>query len=204
MNDTTPTTPVRHRRLVAVGAVAAGISVACAGGAMAVSPGSPVSRTISGALQSIGWQAGPAPVAVEPVTAPEPDAAAAVAVEPSEEPTTFPSDALWDAGYTWGDAQHLAELWGLEMMEAKARAGQALLDGQTLPITPGTYPEAGADPESVAADAFWRAGYTFEDAEQLAALWEIESWETKIRAGQALLDGQTLPVPPSGVATSGS
>lgn len=197
MNDTTPTTPVRHRRLVAVGAVAAGISVACAGGAMAVAPGSPVSRTISGALQSIGWQAASEPVAAA-------DVAAATPVDPAQEPTSDPSEALWEAGYTWGDAQHLAELWGLDMMEAKARAGQALLDGQPLPLTPGTYPEAGADPDSVAADAFFRAGYTYEDAAQLAELWEIETWETKIRAGQAILDGQPLPVPPSGVVTSGS
>lgn len=190
MNATTPTTPVRHRRLVVVGAVAAGITVACAGAATAV--GSPVARTVADALQGAGRQA--APVAVEPAA----EAATTAA------PTSDPSEALWEAGYTWGDAQHLAELWGLDMMEAKARAGQALLDGQTLPLTPGTYPEAGADADSVAADAFWRAGYTYEDAEQLAALWEIETWETKIRAGQALLDGQPLPVPPSGVATSGS
>ncbi|MBO3093993.1 hypothetical protein [Cellulomonas dongxiuzhuiae] len=182
MNATPARTPARHRRVIAVGAVAAGLSVACAGGAMAVAPGSAVSRTLSGALQSVGieWQGMPEGYTPEQYT------------------------AFWDAGYTWGDAQHLSELWQLDIIETKSQAGRLLADGQTLPITPGTYPEAGADPQSVALDAFWSVGYTYEDAEQLAALWGVDVSETKARAGQALVDGQTLPVEPSGTATTGS
>jgi len=183
MNPTpTPKPARRRRRLVAVGALTAGLSVACAGGALAVAPGSAVSRTVSGALQSVGieWEGMP------------------------EGYTPDQYAAFWDAGYTWGDAQHLSELWDLDMIETKARAGQLLVDGQALPITPGTYPEAGADATSVAFDALWSAGYTYEDVEKLSALWSTDDAETKARAGQALVDGQTLPVAPSGTATSGS
>ncbi|UZN01978.1 hypothetical protein [Cellulomonas sp. S1-8] len=178
----THTTRPRHRRLVVVGAVAAGLSIACAGGAMAVAPQSAVSQGVVSALQTVGieWEGMPEGYTPEQYT------------------------AFWDAGYTYGDAQHLAELWDVDLTEAKARAGQLVVDGQTLPITPATYPDAGSDPLSVAIDALWAAGYTFEDVQELSALWSTDDFETKARAGQVLLDGQTLPVEPSGTATSGS
>ena len=47
-------------------------------------------------------------------------------------------------------------------------------------------------------EAFWGAGYTAEDVEALGAIWNTSSSETKARAGQMILDGQTPPVAPSG------
>lgn len=169
------TTPARHHRLVVAGAVAAG--VALAGAATAV--------------------------AVTSATAATPDAVAATDAPTGEPVPTEQYDAFWGAGYTIGDAEHLAALWDVELREAKARAGQALLDGTTPPIAPGTYPDlvTTSDP---AREAFWEAGYTVEDAEALAALWQLDLWDTKARAGQALLDGEPLPVAPSGTAESAS
>ena len=173
--------PARRRRLLAVGVVAAGMSVACAGGAMAVAPDSAVSRTLAGALRTVGLEWAGMPDGYTPEQ----------------------YEAFWDAGYTSGDAAHLAELWDVDVTEAKARAGQLLVDGGTAPIAPGTHPEAGAG-DVAELDALWDAGYTFEDVQQLGTLWSTDVAETKARAGQALLDGQTLPVPPSGTAATGS
>jgi hypothetical protein len=47
-------------------------------------------------------------------------------------------DAFWDAGYTADDLDALTELWRSDPSETKARAGQLLLDGQPLPVAPGS------------------------------------------------------------------
>lgn len=179
---TTPSSPRRSRRVLAVGAVAAGISVVCAGGAMAVAPESAVSRTIAGALQDVGihWEGMPEGYTPDQYT------------------------AFWGAGYTSTDANALAELWQIDLTDAKARAGQMLVDGQTPPIAPGTHPEVVLTEEGDRLDALWDAGYTSDDVEALAALWGTDLLETKVRAAVTLVEGQTLPVPPSGTAVSGS
>lgn len=54
-----------------------------------------------------------------------------------------PEDPYWDAGYRYDDAVLLAELWGVDVTEAKARAAQVLRDGQTLPVPPSGPPGTG-------------------------------------------------------------
>ena len=49
-------------------------------------------------------------------------------------------------------------------------------------------------------EAFWGAGYAAEDVEALGELWHTDATETKARAGQLLLDGQTPPVAPGATA----
>ncbi len=195
MNPST-TAPSRRRRLVAVGVIAATLTVGGAGAAIAANPQSAAASALEEALGLVGvdWSAMPDGYTREQYV------------------------AFWGAGYTPADADALSELWGTDWTETKARAGQMLLDGEEVPVAPsGTVPTAddaaatggapaaapadgdagGAAAEEVAQyDAFWDAGYTFEDAEALAALWGTEVAETKARAGQALLDGQTLPVAP--------
>ena len=50
--------------------------------------------------------------------------------------------------------------------------------------------------------AYWDAGYTAADGEELAALWHVDVSEAKATAGHMLAEGQALPVPPSGTPTS--
>ena len=98
----------------------------------------------------------------------------------------------------------LSALWSTDATETKARAGQMLLDGQTPPVPPASRRRArlpATPDEQVLRDAFWDAGYTDEDAEALGDLWSIETFETKARAGQMLLDGEQLPIAP-GTSTS--
>ena len=52
--------------------------------------------------------------------------------------------AYWDAGYTEADLQALTELWQVDVSEAKTRAGRMVLEGQQLPIAPGSSDAAGA------------------------------------------------------------
>ena len=47
-------------------------------------------------------------------------------------------------------------------------------------------------------EAFWGAGYTPENVDELGALWNLGTTETKARAGQLILDGQPVPVPAGG------
>lgn len=103
--------------------------------------------------------------------------------------------ALEIAGYSIYDEMLLSEMWALELDEAKARAGQMLLDGLTLPILPGAGDYL-AEPGALAAEAYWDAGYTDVEAMELAELWDVDLYEAKARAGQMILDGQVPPVLP--------
>ena len=66
---------------------------------------------------------------------------------------------------------------------------------QSAGVDWSTMPE-GYTPEQY--EAFWGAGYTPENVEELGALWNLEATETKARAGQLILDGQPVPVPAGG------
>lgn len=46
------------------------------------------------------------------------------------------------------------------------------------------------------------ARYTVEDAAALSALWSTDPLETKALAGRLLLDGEALPVEPSGTPST--
>ncbi|GEK21989.1 hypothetical protein [Cellulomonas xylanilytica] len=164
----------RGGRLVAAGVLTSTLAVAGAGAAAAANPYSDVARVVEGVAQSVGleWSAMP------------------------DGYTREQYEAFWGAGYTIDDVEALADLWHLDATATKAQAGQLLLDGQTPPVGPGaTAPDGtGSDQKQAAYDAFWEAGYTVEDLETLAELWGTDPMETKARAGQLVLDGETLPL----------
>ncbi|HVU60114.1 MAG TPA: hypothetical protein VG899_16755 [Mycobacteriales bacterium] len=120
-------------------------------------------------------------------------------------PQELAMDAFWNAGYDYSDAQTLAQMWHeTDITQVKAEAGQKLEDGQTLPIPPSggpVTPEDSADTDAV--DAFFAAGYTYDDAVQLAQTWNTaDPYHAKIEGGQKLEDGQSLPIPPSGTPST--
>jgi hypothetical protein len=112
-----------------------------------------------------------------------------------------PLTAFFNAGYTYADAQQLAQLWhessGPDAIgNVKTEAGQKLIKGQTLPIPPSGTP---ASPQDIALQAFWNAGYDYTDAQTLATMWhETDLLQVKTEAGTKLESGQTLPIQPSG------
>jgi hypothetical protein len=123
--------------------------------------------------------------------------------DPTPTPTpTYTQDqefnAYFAAGYDYDNAVELAQLWNdtSNIGAVKADAGLKLLEGQTLPVQPDGPVESQADQ---ARAAFFAAGYDYNDAVTLGNLWhETDITQVKADAGQKLLDGQTLPIQPSG------
>ncbi|WP_432519298.1 hypothetical protein [Kineococcus sp. SYSU DK006] len=115
-------------------------------------------------------------------------------------------DAFFAAGYTMDDAVQLGQLWNVGTYEAKITGGTELLAGRQLPIAPSAPGSDGAaagpatDPAAEVAeerrDAFFTAGYDYDDAVQLARLWNVEPDEAKTMGGELLLAGGRLPIQP--------
>jgi hypothetical protein len=128
---------------------------------------------------------------------------------PSPSPTTTYTqsqefDAYFAAGYDLHNAQELATIWNdSDLTQVKADAGLKLLEGGTLPVTADNPPLSQSQPDITDVDAFFSAGYDYQDAVTLAGMWnEKESYSAKIKGGKLLLAGQTLPIPPSGPPTA--
>ncbi len=128
----------------------------------------------------------PIPPHPNPTVTAAPDPAAAAALQ-----------AFFDAGYVWDDAVQLATLWKLpDPSDAKVAAGKKLEAGEKLPIEPKPANVAAAK-ESAAVDKFFAAGYDYDDAVRLAALWKLsDPHAAKVAAGEKLLAGETLPLKP--------
>jgi hypothetical protein len=137
--------------------------------------------------------------AASQVGAPAP--AVSPSVSPSKDALQEQWDAYFSAGYGYSDALKLAKLWKMngDVGQVKAEAGRRLLAGQTLPIKPGPENPADStpDPESLRVDAFFEAGYDYDDAVTLAKLWKtVDPYHAKIEGGKKLLAGETLPIRP--------
>ncbi|GAB4086314.1 hypothetical protein GCM10028784_29440 [Myceligenerans cantabricum] len=105
-------------------------------------------------------------------------------------------DAFWGAGFTAEDQVALEELWGTDPVETKAKAGQMMLDGRKLPFEPGSHVADVA--EQAAVDRFLGDGYTTDDAEDLAELWNLDTaYEAKAAGGERLNAGEVLPIEPN-------
>jgi hypothetical protein len=105
-------------------------------------------------------------------------------------------DAYFAAGYNYDDAVKLAKLWKLkDAFAAKVEGGERLLDGdKKLPVKQSA-PEAAKETSRV--NAFFAAGYDYNDAVKLAKLWKkADPYQAKIEGGKRLLAGDTLPIKP--------
>lgn len=115
--------------------------------------------------------------------------------------------AYFAAGYGYNDAVQLATLWHSKanIGNVKAEAGRRLLAGETLPIKPTGNPvDPPADPndpqikaDQAALDAFFNAGYVWDDAVKLAKAWHLsDPSDAKIKAGKKIEAHQALPFKP--------
>jgi len=185
--QTSPVTTLVRRggKIVVAGVLTSVLAAAATGAAAAANPYSDVARTAEKVAKTIGieWSAMPKGY------------------------TRGQYEAFWGAGYTADNVDTLSDLWKLDPIETKARAGQMLLDGRTPPVKPGApaSQHSASNPSSnsggatqAAYDAFWAAGYNQESLAKLNELWKTDSLETKARAGKMILDGKTPPVAPSG------
>jgi hypothetical protein len=124
---------------------------------------------------------------------PHPDPS--VPATPDPDPAAAALRAFFDAGYVYDDAVELARLWNLsDPSDAKLAAGRKLEAGEQLPIRPKPANVAAAK-ESVAVNKFFAAGYDYDDAVELAGLWNLkDAYSAKVAGGEKLLAGQTLPI----------
>jgi hypothetical protein len=169
-------TPFARRAgtIAITGVVASALGVVGAGAAAAANPYTDFAAAVDGVAHAVG-------------------------VDWSSMPDGFTReqyDAFWGAGYTAEDQMELAELWSLDTIEVKARAGQMVLDGEQLPFEPGAHTTPTLSAEEIAASqAFIDSGHTSEDLAALSALWDVDEMEAKVRAGEILLVGKPLPLP---------
>ncbi|MEU7901603.1 hypothetical protein [Actinoplanes sp. NPDC049118] len=121
-----------------------------------------------------------------------------------EDPDQDEFDAYFGAGYDYDDAVKLASVWKKpkdDIGAVKAEAGRRLLAGETLPVKPGEgAPQTGTVPpsrEEVRVEAFFAAGYDYDDAVKLAKIWKSKTpYAAKVAGGKKLLAGETLPIRP--------
>lgn len=136
------------------------------------------------------------------VGAPQSVPSASPSSSPSPSATDLEKDyaAYFDAGYGYDDALKLAQIWHMsgDIGAVKAEAGRRLLAGETLPVQPSPQNSTGVPPlEASEVDAYFAAGYTYDDAVTLANLWHLaDPYHAKVEGGKRLLAGQTLPIRP--------
>ena len=113
--------------------------------------------------------------------------------------------AYFAAGYGYDDAVRLAAIWHTKanIGNVKAEAGKRLLAGETLPIkptgnpAPPSTPDPQASADEAAFNAFFNAGYVWDDAVRLAKLWhQSDPSDAKIKAGKKIEAHQPLPFKP--------
>jgi len=145
------------------------------------------------------------PAAVAGAQLPSSAAPSVPASQPPDDVLQKQWDAYFGAGYDYDDAVRLAKLWhsDAKIGLVKAEAGRRLLAGETLPFAatpdaPST-PEPGENSaEQKQLQAFFYAGYTYDEAVKLAKLWKLsDPSDAKYLAGKKLLAGEKLPVKPT-------
>ncbi|MEV6346293.1 hypothetical protein [Actinoplanes sp. NPDC051851] len=148
-------------------------------------------------------QGGPATIQAASTPSATPTTDEPTTQAPSPTPSADPTkewDAYFDAGYDYDDAVKLAGLWKMskdEIGAVKAEAGSRLLAGETLPIKPGSAPDAPVDETPDSVTAFFDAGYDYADAVKLADLWQLDTpYDAKVAAGKKIIAGETLPFQP--------
>jgi hypothetical protein len=193
----------RRKRLIAQTAAGAMLGAVVITGAFTVLPGLfSQDETVS---------AGSGGLAVVPAAAPASSAPAAPVAVPAddEHPNAGPGisdkqekalDKYFASGYDLNEGKKLAKLWKMEdkeLIQVKAIAGQKLLDGEKLPVKPGSPPVEQSDAETKQVEKFFAEGYDFDDAAKLAKLWKKPTpYDAKVEGGKRLLAGETLPVKP--------
>jgi hypothetical protein len=135
---------------------------------------------------------------------------------PADDPSPTPTpayteqqelNAYFAADYDYNNAVALSNIWndGKDIEGVKAEAGLLLLEGQTLPVTPSgpdsAPPVTPSGPVVTYSqkdiNAYFAAGYNYQDALALGRLWhKTDTVGVKTEAGRKLLNGETLPIAP--------
>ncbi|GAA0295662.1 hypothetical protein [Kineococcus aurantiacus] len=112
---------------------------------------------------------------------------------------SLPAAAVVAGGAVWAGAGRSAPP-PVEPAQSAAQAPRTA--AQDTPTSlPGPVPDAGptapdAQNDMTRVDAFFAAGYTYDDAVTLGETWNVDTWEAKVTGGQKLMAGETLPFAP--------
>lgn len=106
-------------------------------------------------------------------------------------------DAYFGAGYGLTEAEELARLWKMDDLSGvKVEAGRRILAGVELPVQPDPASVVDAE-EQKKVDAFFDAGYTYDDAVELKDIWKTEyPYDAKVIGGGKILAGEEMPFAP--------
>lgn len=87
---------------------------------------------------------------------------------------------------------------GIALVGGTAYAANTAEEPQPAPVaaTVEPAPVETVDPAAAALDAYFAAGYTYDDAVVLGEQWNLDPFETKAAAGEKVMAGETLPVAP--------
>lgn len=124
------------------------------------------------------------------------------------------SQAFFDAGYGYCDAVHIANLMGQgDSWDAKVRTGKLILKkkgSKAREIVVSA--RQSADQQGSICE--YEMGYAYRDAETLATVWGIDTWDAKLKMSsmirnervsevdEALTSGRTPPVSNPDIATA--
>ena len=109
-------------------------------------------------------------------------------------------DAFFKSNYTYDDAELLSQLWNIDIVEAKKTIGNKIIYGweKYLPekIQGGSGDKSGEGGYDLEAlGMFVLSPYTYDDADQLAQLWEIDIIDAKEVIGINILHGDEKLLP---------
>lgn len=108
---------------------------------------------------------------------------------------------FYDTDYSYEDAEALAELWGVDITQAKTRIARQTTLGHTTALDNklkllghprgGEGDEHDMSGETEALNAFWSSGLAYCDAELVGAIWGTDPFQVKISLGLKVLGGDT-------------
>ncbi len=107
-----------------------------------------------------------------------------------------------DTGLSYDDAETLANAWGIETWDAKARAASMFTMGDSG-VVESLLGGAGYDEDDMhdpdmeqsALDRFWSSGYSYCDAKMIGELYGTDTYQGKIEIGNKIGAGLVANIP---------
>jgi hypothetical protein len=100
------------------------------------------------------------------------------------------SDTFYGNGYSYCDADHVAQVWGKgDSWDVKVRLGGLLMKGKNAKVEKAiAQGREMADAQGSICE-FWSNGYLYEDAEAIGALWGMDAYGAKAGLARMLRYG---------------
>ena len=105
-------------------------------------------------------------------------------------------DAFFSSDYTFNDADLLSQLWNIDLVEAKKTIGYKVMGGWEDALPDKIRRAGSSDSEGEQQlSAFFKSDYTFDDADLLSQLWNIDIVEAKKTIGFKVINGWEEALP---------